>query len=82
MSVFRHLGHTLRQLGGNLSAQLCGGGFGISYDQKIVDIGGADRIQQIGHKPVHQHLGLAGTGCGGHQQLATPIFHSLLLLRR
>ena len=75
------VGGSLCQPGGellhNARAQLGGGGFGVSDDQKAVDVQSLSR--HTGQKPLHQHAGLARPGGGGHQQGSAPVVHHRLL---
>ena len=80
VSVSRRLGQALAKLGCDLAAKLRGGGLGIGDDQEVIHV--AVLLRHIAEQPLHQHLGLARAGCGGHQQAAAPVLHHGLLLGR
>ena len=78
MAVIRLCSQRFAQGHGDFTAQFCGGGVGKGDNQKFVDVlpFPADPL----HHPIHQHLGLAGTGGGGYQQRTAAIFHHGSLL--
>ena len=78
--ILRLTGHSLAQLCGDPAPQLRRRRFGEGDDEEIVDA--AALPLHIAEQPLHQHLGLAGTGGGGHQQAAAPVLHGPPLLRR
>ena len=78
--ISRFLRNALAQLRGNFSPKLRCRRLGISNDQKVVQVGGGFLIRKIGHQPIHQHLGFAGAGGGGDQQLSAPIMYRQCLL--
>ena len=78
MLVPRLLGQALGQLRGDLAPQFRRGGLGIGDDEEVIHI--AVLLRHIAEEPLHQHLGLAGTGGGGYQQRTAAIFHHGSLL--